>query len=46
MVATAAVASTSRESVGATCGVGTGPAGGGAGAVGASTYGEIAGRPR
>ena len=39
MAATAAATSTSRESVGADCGVGTGPAGEG-------TYGETAGRPR
>ena len=35
MGATAAAASTSRELIGASCGGGTGPAGDGAGAVGA-----------
>ena len=42
----AAAATTLRESVGAGCGVGTGPVRGGAGAAGAGTYEEIAGRPR
>ena len=46
MATTAATASTSRESVGASCGVGTGPAEEGAEAAEAATYGEIEGRPR
>ena len=46
MAATTADASTLRESAGAGYGVGTGPTRGGAGAAGAGTYREIAGRPR
>ena len=46
MVATAADASTSRESAGAGCGVGIGPTGGGARVAKAGTYGEIEGKPK
>ena len=46
MVATAVATSTSRESAGASCGVGTGPPIEGAEAAGAGTDGEIVGRPR
>ena len=46
MAATAEVASTSRESTGVGCGVGTGLAGEGAEAAMADTDEEIVGRPK
>ena len=46
VAATAAAASTSRESARVGCGVGTGPAGERVEAAGAGTDGEIVGRPR
>ena len=46
MAATTAAASTSRESAGVGCGVGTDPSREGAEATKASTDGEIAGRPK
>ena len=42
----AVAASTSRESAGVGCGVGTGPAGEGVEAAEAGTDGEITGKPR
>ena len=46
MVETAAPASTTTESVRASCGLGTGSAGEGAEVAGVSTDGEIIGKPR